>query len=130
MPGPLSVDLRKRVVDAAKTMKKTDIEKTFGVSRGAIYKWIELEEKTGSLEPKSGYQKGHSPKITDLGQFRSFVEEHKGMTTQKMADEWEELTGVKVSDSCIERNLKKIGYSCKKKLFIMQNQTKKKESSI
>jgi len=120
-----SVDLRTRVIDAVSDkMRITEAAKVFKVSRKNIYNWLRLKRQTNSLEPKTGFQKGHSHKIKDLEQFKKFVESYKHLTTKKMAIKWQELTGIKVSDDTILKHLKKIGYTFKKKLLIIKKPTK------
>jgi transposase len=122
----LSVDLRKRVMAAIDDgMRPTEAERVFKVSRSAIYDWFTLRAETNSLEPKSGYQKGHSHSITDWEKFRAFVEINKHRTVKAMIIEWEKLTGDKVTESPMERALKKIGYTSKKKLLVTPKPTPK-----
>jgi transposase len=124
-----SLDLRKRVIAAVDSnMHVDEATKVFKVSRRVIYEWLELRKETGSLAPKSGYQKGHSHKITDWDQFKVFVEKHKHCASPQMRIEWKKLTGVEVCESVMLRALKKIGYTSKKKLLVIPKQTKKSVS--
>ncbi len=64
---PYSLDLRKRVINAAHSgMKKTKICKTYNICRQTIYDWLLLEKKQGHLNPQAGFQKGHSHGIKNL----------------------------------------------------------------
>lgn len=99
--------------------------KIFNVSRRVIYEWLELRKETGELKPKTGYQKGHSHKITDWEQFKSFANSNRQCTSPQMVTKWEQLTNVKVSESVMLRALKKIGFTSKKKPLIMPKQTQK-----
>jgi transposase len=126
MPSSLSVDLRERVIKAIdEGMRKSTAAKVFKVSRRAIYRWFDLRNETKSLSPKSGYQKGHSPKIQDLDKFRTFVEKNKHYTVEKMSVAWKELTGISISGPIMGKYLKRIGYSSKKKLSGMSKQASK-----
>ena len=110
-----SLDLRKRVIAAVDdNMRITDVAILFKVSRRVIYEWLELREKTGSLVPNTGYQKGHSHKITDWDQFRIFAEEFKQCHAPQLIVEWKRLTNIDVSESVMYRALKKINYTSKK----------------
>ena len=104
-----SIDLRKRVINAIiGGMRITDAAKLFNVCRSVIYDWQGLLERTNSLAPKVGYQKGHSHKITDWEIFEAFVEKHKCCTSSQMMAEWKKLTGVSVSESvrsCFEKKM-------------------------
>lgn len=125
----LSIDLRKRVIAAVDDgMHIDEAAKVFKVCRRVIYNWLSLRKTTNSLTPKSGYQNGHSHKITDLDQFKIFAEKYKHCASPQMKIEWKRLTGVDVSKSVILRTLKKIGYTFKKKHFVMQKQIKKNVS--
>lgn len=126
MPEPLSIDLRKRVVSYVNNGRKPlEAAKVFEVSEKTVYNWLNLEKKNKSLEAKSGYQKGHSHKIKDLGEFKKFVEKTKFSTGVELHTLWQEEFGIKISHRSILRKLKKIDYTFKKKRFTTLNQTKK-----
>lgn len=126
-----SIDLRERVIAAVDDgMQITKAAKVFKVCRRTIYLWQDLFKKTKKLAPKSGYQKGHSHKITDWDQFKTFVEKHKHCASPKMRVEWKKLTNIDVSESVMLRALKKIGYTSKKKRLVMPNQIKKNEKNF
>jgi len=112
----LSVDLRERVIAAVgQNIRISTVAQIFKVSKRVIYNWLNLYRKNKSLEPKKGYQKGHSHKIKDLDKFKRFVEKHKKYTAVQMIVVWKKLTGVGLSKPAMGRYLKKIGYSSKKK---------------
>lgn len=119
---PLSIDLRKRVIASVdEGIRITDIAKTFKICRKTIYLWLNLREKNESFAPKSGYQRGHSHKITDWEKFKQFVDEHRYLPSHKMVVEWEKFTGVHMSVSVMKRALKKIGYSSKKNIWVCRS---------
>lgn len=127
----LSIDLRKRVIGSVDNGVHIDeVAKNFQVSRRVIYKWLKLRAETNSLEPKSGYQKGHSHKIKDWDEFKKFVEANKYHTARTMIVEWEKLNNNTVSEAAMGRWLKKINYTSKKKLFFTQKQMLKSESNF
>lgn len=127
----LSIDLRKRVIAAFDSgTSATKIALTFNVSKRVIYSWLDLRRKTGSIEPIVNYRKGHSHKITDLKEFLDFVKVNHNKTAGQMRNNWEKMYKIKISLSTIMRNLKKINYSCKKKLFLITKQTQKKDLNI
>ena len=126
-----SVDLRERAIELVDSgKKKSTVALLLKLSRRVIYLWLELREKTGDLKPKSGYQKGHSHRINDWKLFEKFAHQNKDSTTEQMAKKWSELTSQPTSDSVIGRGLKKIGFTFKKKRFIIPKRTKKREQSI
>lgn len=121
-----SIDLRERVIAAIdEGQRVTDVSKLFKVCKRVIYNWLNLREETNSLAPKSGYQKGHSHKITDWEKFRSFAENNQNCTVNQMIAKWVALTGIAMSDSVMERALHKINYTSKKKLWATLKPTKK-----
>lgn len=125
---PYSVDLRERVINAIDGgMRITDAAKIYKVSRRVIYEWFDLFNQTKSLEPKSGYQNGHSHKITDWEKFEAFAEKHKHCASPQLRMEWQKLTGVQMGETAMLKALKKIDYTAKKKLLITPKQAKKNE---
>src|SRR5690242_16768233 len=118
-----SLDLRKRVMNAVSNgMRPTVAAKTFNVSRRVIYRWKNLLKATGDLKPKSGFQKGHSHKIIDLEEFKNFAQQHGGITVKMMIVEWTKLKNQTVSESTMERALKRINFTSKKKLQLHRSQ--------
>ena len=125
---PYSVDLRERVISAIDGgMRITDAAKTYKVSRRVIYEWFDLFEQTHKLEPKSGYQNGHSHKITDWEKFKAFAEKHRHCASPQMRIEWQKITGIQMGETAMLKALKKIGYTSKKKLLVIPRQIKKNE---
>jgi transposase len=124
MPVPFSIDLRKRVISSIdEGMSIENASNLFKISGRVIYKWLDLREEYKSLTPKSGYQKGHSHKLKDLDAFKDFVENNKYCTISEMKSKWFELKAQSISNTTIQRTLKKIGYTFKKKALITAKQT-------
>jgi transposase len=117
-----SLDLRERVMNSISNgMRPVIAAKTFNVSRRVIYEWKDLLKETNSLKPKSGFQKGHSHKITDLEEFKDFAEKNGNLTVKMMIIEWTKLKNQTVSDSTMERALKKIGFTSKKNIQLCRS---------
>jgi len=120
-----STDLRERVIAAVdKGIHIDEVAETFSICSRIIYNWLNLREKTNSLEPKTGYQKGHSHKITDWEQFITFVQNNSQCTALQMTVKWKELTNLTISESSILRALHKMNFTCKKKRLISLKRTK------
>lgn len=120
MPSPYSYDLRIRVVAAVeKGMEVREASHTFGVHRDTITAWLARKEATGDVQATVGYQRGHSHKITDPGQFKAFVQEHSEATVEELADAW---GGVK--RMTIWRQLHKMNYTHKKRPFATRSATR------
>jgi transposase len=120
MPSPYSYDLRIRVVAAVERgMGVKEASHTFGVHRDTILGWLARKEATGDVQAKVGYQRGHSHKITDPEQFQAFVDAHGEATVEELAEAW---GGVK--RMTIWRQLRKLGYTHKKRPFAMPSAMK------
>ncbi len=120
MPRPYSYDLRVRVVAAIeKGMEVKEASQTFGVHRDTITAWLARKDITGDVQAKTGYQQGHSHKITDAAQFQVFVDRHEEATVEELADAWGG-----VGRMTIWRQLRKLGYTHKKRPSGMLNATK------
>jgi transposase len=112
MPSPYSVDLRKRAIDAYLNSQKTTLEKIakqFQIGEKTLRNWLRLHEKTGSLEAKRGYQKGHSHVISDDEEFKKFILENDFSTREEIVQKLG-----RGSVSSIGRALKKIKFVKKK----------------
>lgn len=121
MPGPYSYDLRVRVIAAVeKGMEVREASRTFDVHRETIRNWLARKEATGDVQAKAGYQRGHSHKITDPDQFQTFLQQHEDATLEALAEAW---GGVK--RMTIWRQLRKLGYTHKKRPFATPNATKR-----
>src|SRR5689334_15664463 len=105
-----SLDLRKKVIAKVNEgiLKIKEIAAFFGINVRTIYDWRKQWETTGNLAPKTGFQRGHSHKITDLDAFKAFAEANADLTLKEMA---EKLGNV--SPKTVDRKLKKIGFSFK-----------------
>lgn len=121
MPSPYSYDLRIRVVAAVeKGLGVTEASQTFGVHRDTITAWLARKEATGDVQAKTGYQRGHSHKITDPQQFQVFVDTHGEATVEELADAWGG-----VGRMTIWRQLHKLGYTHKKRPSAMPSVTQR-----
>ena len=126
MAVPYSVDLRKRVIAEAEKgeLSKNQISAMFKVDLKTIYNWIEAKKLSGSIEPKSGYQKGHSHKITDIEKFKAFIAENPNSSLVELSEKWGNI-----SRTAIGNMLHKIGYTVKKNNGVIKNATTRKEQN-
>lgn len=121
MPAPYSYDLRVRVVAAVENgMGVLEASRTFGLHRDTIKTWLGRKEATGDVQAKTGYQHGHSQKITDPVQFQAFVQQQGDATLEELAVAW---GGVK--RMTIWRQLRKLGYTHKKRPFAMPSERRR-----
>jgi transposase len=106
-----SKDLRQRAIDCVKSGKsQKETARIFNISDQSIRKWIKLEKETGSVEciQKS---KGRNRKVNSA-QLKAYVTENPDKTLHEIAEIFH------VSHVSIWKNLKKLKYSFKKKLFL------------
>jgi transposase len=127
MAAPYSVDLRERVLAALdeKKLKRYEIAKQFKVDPKTIYNWDQLRTDTGKIEAKSGYQKGHSHKITDTEKFKSFIAENPNSSLKELSRKWGN-----VSSTTIGVKLHEIGFTVKKNSGDTKSVMNKKELNI
>jgi transposase len=127
MAAPYSTDLRERVLAAwdEQKLKKSEIAEQFKIDLKTVYNWVKLREKTGVIEAKSGYQKGHSHKITDDEKFKNFIKENPNSSLKELSTKWGGI-----SSTTIGNKLRSIGYTVKKNNGTMQNAMRKKEQNI
>ena len=115
-----SNDLRQRVVEARLSGMSADaVAVTFQVSRDCVYRWVAQYHNTGSIAPKQrgGYKQ---PKITDMEKFEAFAKAHAHSTLTRMKERWEG----EVSEMCLSRTLKRLGWTRKKNKPTTANATR------
>lgn len=126
MPKPYSVDLREKAIALVDSNKSIgEVASLLKLARNTVKSWIVLRERTGSLEPAHGYQKGHSHKIKDLDGFKEFVKQHDGDTLEEMAKKLGN-----VSDTTVGRMMKKVQFSRKKRPMAIKKEMKKSDSNF
>lgn len=128
MPKPYSYDLRQKVIQAIALdgMKKIEAAQVFGISRNTINLWLKRQSETGDFQALPNKPPGNGHKITDWEKFREFVQVHGDKTQVEMAKLW---SGA-ISDRTISRALKKIGFTRKKKLMVIEREMKTKEKNL
>jgi len=120
MPKAYSNDLRERAVIMYRSgVPALEISETLLLDVKNIYRWDELERKTGSYSPQ--YKAGGRDTITDDEAFIEFAEAHAHCTLQQMADHW----NGEVSIYAISRKLRKLGITRKKRHSATANAAKK-----
>lgn len=105
-----SEDLRKRVVSARLSgMKVSAVAALYQVDDNSVYRWVARYHETGSY---TGKRRGHGrpSKIADMAKFEAFAKAHAHCTLKQMKEKWEG----DVSEMCISRALKRLGWTRKK----------------
>ena len=118
MPWPLSLDLRKRIIEAklrGDTEDKISAEKE--VSKSTVTKLWALYRETGSYEARPN-PNGRKPALSpeQLEQITKQINEQPDITLQELIDEFN--LPVCVSALCRTIN-NKLGFRFKKKLFTL-----------
>ena len=121
-----SNDLRHRVVAARLSgMSASEVSVMFQVSKDSVYRWVKQHKSFGSVAPKQrgGYK---PPKITDMEKFERFAKAHAHSTLTRMKEKWEG----EVSEMCISRTLKRLGWTRKKNRRTTANAMKQSAESF
>lgn len=105
-----SPDLRKRVVNARLSgMSVSEIVRLYQVDDNSVYRWVARYRETSSYAAKSR-GKGRKPKINDMEKLEAFAKAHAYCTLAEMCKKWED----EVSEMCMSRALKRLGWTVKK----------------
>ena len=119
-------DLRQRVVAARLGgMSASEVSRLFQVSVDSVNRWVKQQQAQGSVAPKQ--RGGYRPaKITNMIKFEAFAKAHAHSTLARMKENWERLAPANagVSEMCISRTLKRLGWTRKKNRRITANATK------
>lgn len=127
MGSPYSYDLRTKAIEAVERgVKKAEVCRTFGISPNTLYLWLKRKKETGDYQAITDYQQGYGHKITDLDEFRAFIDAHSGKTQAQIAELWgDDVTQQNISDA-----LQKIGFTRKKRPMAIENATKNNAKNL
>src|SRR5689334_18983223 len=126
MPGPLSMDLRERVLRAYQAKKGTveRLAKRFDVSRATIERWLALHRKTGSVAPSpmGGARNGKFDAVSEQ-RLRELVAEQPDALIRELQERLFRELGLKVSPSTVDRALVRLGLTRKKRRSMRRSET-------
>ncbi len=107
MPAPLSADLRRRILDASRTLSASKTAGRFGVGIRTVQRLRALDRTTGSIAPKTPETKGPAPILapSDRAFFESLLAENVSMTHAEMARRFSGDTGRRVGRATVQRML-------------------------
>lgn len=119
---PTSLSLRRRIIHARQVDKQSmgQIALRFQVPKGTVQNIIEHYRETGTLDPKAqnaGRKSAFSQK--DLDALELFDRENPDATLEEM----KKASKVNVSLVTFHNNLKKLGFTRKKKRYVPPNKT-------
>lgn len=121
-----SLDLRERIVKAhvEEGQNKSEVARRFEVSRWTVNRYIKRAE-AGNLAatPHPGTQPWLSGAQSEV--LRQQVEAHNDWTLEEHAEALAEATGIELKKSAIDKYLRKLGISRKKRASILLNETKR-----
>lgn len=116
MTKPLSLDLRRRVVDAVDAgMSRRAAASRFGISPSAAVKWHRLWRETGAVAPSAQGGNTRSGRIDGLGEaIFAMVEETPDITLAEIAGRLESEHGERFAPSTVHRFFHRRGWTFKK----------------
>lgn len=113
--GTLSLDLRRRIVDAYERGLTPTYELTaqmFGVGRATVNRLLRRYRETGDVEAKP--VGGNNPRRVDLDWLREHATTHPDARIIDRIAAWESKSGIKASLGAMHAALQTIGWSHKK----------------
>jgi transposase len=118
MPKPYSHDFRKKIIDEIQegNYSKPEIAKRFRISRSFIYNLWSRYETTGSYDAKP---MGNTtpPKVDETGSdhIKEWLANAPDLTLNELCDKYHEHFGVIMGKSSMDRALKRMNITYKKK---------------
>ena len=125
MAKALSVDLRRRVVDAVDAGASCrSVAVRFGVSASSAIRWVARDRERGDLKPdkRGGNQRSHridAHRELILG----WIEEVPDLTLAELAERLDEATGYRPLPSIVCRFFQRHGVTRKKRRRTLRNRT-------
>lgn len=111
----LSIDLRRRIVDAYLSKRTDSYEQTaevFGVGRATVSRLLRRYRETGDVQYKP--KGGNNPRRVDLEWLAVHAEEFPDARLVDRIEAWEQESGLRVGMATMSTSLKAIGWSFKK----------------
>lgn len=120
-----SLDLRKRIVKAhvEEGQNKSEVARRFGVSRWSVERYVKRAE-AGQLAatPHPGSKPWLSTEQSEV--LREQVAEHNDWSLEQHAEALAKSTGIELKKSAVDKYLRKLGISHKKRASTQQNEMK------
>jgi transposase len=112
-----SVDLRERIVAAVTSgMSRPDALRTFQISAATLGRYLKQHRESGDLTPRR-HTAGRQPHIApeQYAALRELIAATPDATLAETCHQWQQRTGVLVSQATMCRALAQIGWTRKKK---------------
>jgi transposase len=119
-----SEDLRKKILEALRRgATKSEVARTFGVSRSSVKRYAKLVEEGRPLAPKK--RPGSKPKMDQSARrlLEAEVQRRPAATLSERREFLEKVAGVGVSESTVSRMLRRLGWSRKKGQWVQASVT-------
>lgn len=122
MPRPYSDDLRTKIISSLKNgNKQFEVAENFGVSTSFVSSLWERYNKNGNVKPNKigGYVE---PKVTHEGgeHLSEWIANNPSATLKELTEQYSEHFNIEISVSSIDRALKRIKLTYKKKAHTIQ----------
>ena len=127
-----SIDLREKIIKLHEGGKisQRQLAKQFDVALSFIEKLIKQYRQTGSVEPKKRIEQTPTKlNHEQLKVLEKIVEEHNDATLDELSQMLREQTGVLISRVTVDRMLKKLNVTFKKKRCIQPKKRVKESNS-
>jgi transposase len=114
--GSLSLDLRRRIVEAYRKGLTTTYEKTaemFDVGRATVNRLLRRERETGDVHYKP--RGGNNPRKVNLEWLKKHALENPDARIVDRISAWKQHSGISVSSFAMRDALRAIGFSYKKR---------------
>ena len=120
MPAAYSQDLRERVIRFLKSGgSQAEAVDKFAVSRGSVVRWRRLARETGKVAPQAQGRKWGVSRI-EAKALRDYMTAHPDQTLVQIGRHFD------VSGVMIWKRLRQIGFTFKKRAFVIKSGTKPK----
>ncbi len=119
-----SEDLRTKILEAVdRGMPKSEVAKTFGVSRSSVKRYAAARREGRPLAPRK--HPGSKPKLDQRARkiLQADVEDRPAITLKERCRFLKEMVGVSVSESTLSRLLRKMGFSPKDGVWVRVRET-------
>lgn len=119
MPGPYSLDLRRKAVLAYEEGEGTqpEIAQQFGIGLRTLKEWIFIKKETGDVQPKEHTHHGQLPIIDDKGLLfiKCLVESKPDIIIADIRESYAKKFKVEVAQSMVSRAFQRLNLRRKKK---------------
>ena len=112
----LSIDLRRRIVEAYRLKRSGTYEETaavFGVGEATVSRLLRRVRETGDVKPKP--KGGNNPRRIELDWLRTHLADNPDARLVDRVDDWERKSGRRVALSTMSSAVRTCGWTHKKR---------------